>query len=216
MVRVLHILRNVKIAKQSGRQIRRSHGTLANGPAILFRCSDHLAMPQATTSQAHRHDVRPVIATVCTVLRPHIRSPPEFPHCNHQHLVKQSSFLQIRHQSRQQVVKQRQQWPQSLADPAVGWNVVAVSIPCSRGSVIAEIQCDKRRTSFNQSASNQRLLAPEMISIASAYGWVLTVQIEGGTSPVTKQQVHSLPLIGTKGIHGSILISSGFQHVKLL
>lgn len=82
--------------------------------------------------------------------------------------------------------------------------------------MVAEIECHEGGSRLDQAASNQGLLAPQVISVPRSNLRIFTFKIKRRTSPVPQQQVHGLPLIGSQRIHGTVLIKSGFQHIKLL
>ena len=130
--------------------------------------ADHLPVPQPAAGQRHRHHDRPVVAAVGAALRAHLRRAAELAHRDHQHVVEQPALVEVADQRRDQVVEERQQRPQALADAAVGRDVVAVRVPGARGGVVAQVERDERDPGLDQPPGQQRLLAPEVLAVAVA------------------------------------------------
>jgi hypothetical protein len=97
--------------------------------AVFLGGADHLAMPQTAAGQhidmTFGQWLRPSVLPCVPILR----RAAELAHREHQHVVEQAALFEVAHQRRDEVVEQRQQRPESLADAAVGRNVVAVRVP---------------------------------------------------------------------------------------
>ena len=124
-----------------------------------------------------------MVAAVGAALRPHLRSAAEFAHGDHQHVVEESVLLEIEHQRGEQMVEQREQRAETLLDPAVGRDVVAVRVPGARGSVVAQVERHEGDARLHEPTGQERLLAPEMFSVPLADHFRLAREVEARLGP---------------------------------
>ena len=122
-------------------------------------------MSKATTRQANGHDFGPMIATIRASLGSDLRGPAKFSHGNYQRVVQQVAAIQIIDQRRNQMVEKWEERSQPFFDPAVGRDVIPMSIPGAGCGVVAEVDRYKADTGFDQPTCKQSLLRPKMTPV---------------------------------------------------
>ncbi len=149
MVDVLRIERHAEVLIESGCEVTWSNRSLLDCATIALAGSDNLAMSQAATGQAHRHNAgpwsRPSVLPWVPMLGVRPNSPIAITNVS-------SNFplaFQIADQCGQQMVEERQQRLEPFRDSAVGWNVVAMVIPSPAGCMIAEVESDEGDAGFD-------------------------------------------------------------------
>ena len=152
VVEVGNIAGNSHVMKEGRGEIARSHGTFFNLTCVAVRGTDDLSMPKSPSRDRHRHHDRTVIAPVGTTLRANFRCSAKLAHRQHEDVVEQASFFKVTDECCQQTVEYRKQRAQPVPDATIRRNIIAVGIPCSRCSMIAEIDCDKTDARFHQSS----------------------------------------------------------------
>ena len=91
-----------------------------------------------------------MISAIGTPLRAQIGRSSKFAHGDDEDLVQNVVPVQVTYERGDQVVEQGQQRTKPFSNAAVGWNVIAVSIPRPRGGMVAEIKCDKTDPGLDQ------------------------------------------------------------------
>jgi hypothetical protein len=193
----------------------RSAGVTGRLAAVLLRRADRLAVPQAAARQAQRHDEGPVIAAVGAPLRAQPGRPAELPHGDDQDVVEPPALLQVVHQGREQVVEEREQGLEALADAAVRRDVVAMRVPGARGGVITQVQRDEGHARLDHAAGHQRLLAPQMLPVALPHRRWLARQVERFLHPPPDEQIERLLSVAVHGRYLAPLVKLSPQGVDL-
>lgn len=189
------------------------NGAILGDSAIPFAGADDLAVTESTAGEADAHDVGPVVATIELG---ELGGASEFSHGDDQRPVEEVAFLQITNKSGDEVIEDREEGFEAALDTAVGGDIVSVCVPSSRGSVMAEVECDEGDAGFDESAGHECLLTPGVIGVASVGFGSFEGEVKGFAGGVATDEFDGLlsELVG--GFHEAGAVDIAADAVEVL